>query len=317
MTSHSHKPPWSVVLGLVALFVSGIALLIVLSLLKFDGRDVAWEFGRELGIALVVSGVVASLFELYRSIRHHIQTMRDVIDLTLGEQITPEVWLELKELIETRRVIRRNVHLRWTLARNASLGANEAIFGLEHEYELHALSSRKSSFTIEHELDYHMSQKELCLPRFERIVIDPPGADALVFEGDGLDENCKGGKLSVKVELQPRGGDPVRIRVERYELVNVPGSYNLYTPEFTKGLQLHYGDCPVDVEPEVLVRPSGQGLLLKHVGNNWSCEHLLLPGQGVEIKFRTKSSRVLGRNGPVAGSEVLFEATAQNETSGS
>lgn len=157
----SRKPPWSVIMGLLALFASGILILIVLSFLKFNGSDIAWEFGRELGIALVISGVVASLFELYRSIRHHIETMRDVIDLTVGDQITPEVWLELKQLIEARTVIRRNVHLRWTLARNGSLAHDEAVFGLEHEYELHALSHKSSSFTIEHELDYHMTNDDL------------------------------------------------------------------------------------------------------------------------------------------------------------
>ena len=51
----SHMPPWTVVVGVVALFASGTGLLIILSFFKFDGRDVALQFARELGIALVVS----------------------------------------------------------------------------------------------------------------------------------------------------------------------------------------------------------------------------------------------------------------------
>jgi len=44
---------------------------------------------------------------------------------------------------------------------------------------LHNYFSRSTAsvITIAHELDYHMSQKEIYLPPFERIVKDPPGAD--------------------------------------------------------------------------------------------------------------------------------------------
>jgi hypothetical protein len=273
------------VVSLVALLLFGIGVLLLLSFIKFEGTDTAWEFGRDLGIALIISAVVGGLFEVYRSARHQVETMRDVIDVTMGEEITPEVWLELKELIEQRKIIRRDVHIRWSLKREPSLQAPDAVLQIEQEYELHALTAKGGDFIIEHELDYHLSNQQCQLPRFERIVIDPPGGDALVFEGEDLLQKCERGKLSVKVSLQGRGGDPVRVRIERQELVHAPGSYNLYTPEFIKGLYIHYGDCPPEIDPEVLVRPLGPGLKLKHVGNNWSCEHLLLPGQGVEIKF--------------------------------
>lgn len=287
---YSKTPPPSVIVGIAALILGGVGLLFFLSFVKFKGPEIAWEFFRELGVALVVSGVVAGLFELYRSIRHHVQTMRDVIDITMGEQITPEVWLELKGLIEARKVIRRNAHLRWSLVRNSTLRENEAILQLEYEYEVHALTNKGFEFQIEHELDYHMCNEQLFLPRFERVVIDPPGAEAETLDGERL--KAASGKIKFPVMLQGRGGDPVHVRLERTELVNVPGSYNLYTPEFIKGLYLHYGECPGDVEPEVLVRPLGPGLILKHVGNSWSCEHLLLPGQGIEIKFSHKPSQL-------------------------
>lgn len=82
----------------------------------------------------------------------------------------------------------------------------------------------------------------------------------------------------------------MKVRIERREVVHVPGSYNLYTPELVKGLEIYHGACFPEMEPEVCVRPEGRELTLKHSGNHWSSENLLLPGQEVEIKFALKSS---------------------------
>lgn len=288
--SRTHKPPGTVVLSLIALLAGGTGLLLVLAFVRFSGLEIMWEFGRDLGIALIVSGVIASLFELYRSVRQHIETMRDVIDLTMGDKITPEVWLELRDLIETRKVIRRNVHIRWNLVQQAGCDPHQAVPQIEHEYDIYALSGKGSEFAIEHELDYHMRMDELQLPDFKRIVIDPPESESLAFDGQEIRNKFPDGKISIPMTLQPRGGEPVHVRVERHELVHVPGSYNLYTPELMKGVRIYFGECIRDVEPEICVRPLGRGMTLKHIDNSWSCDHLLLPGQGIEMKFPLKES---------------------------
>jgi len=55
--------------------------------------------------------------------------------------------------------------------------------------------------------------------------------------------------------------------------------------EFTKSLTLQIDETLEDVDVEVRVRPEGSGQIVEKGGKYWVCESLLLPGQGVEIKF--------------------------------
>jgi len=281
--------PLQVIASLVVLLLLGAGLLALVSFFKFKGSDVAWEFLRDLGIALVVAVVVAGLFELYRSIRHNVETMRDVLDITMNDKVTPEVWQELRTFIEARKVIRRNMHVRWCLVKEASLPEHLAVLQIEIGYELHALSSSIREVLVEHELDYHMANQTLNLPRFDRILINPDQCSANCYSAEEIAQKWPRGKVSISVPISRGNARPTIVRTERQELVNVPGSYNLYTPELVKSFDVYYGDCLATVEPEVLVRPFGYGVTLKHVGNNWSCEDLLLPGHGIEIKLRLKA----------------------------
>jgi hypothetical protein len=69
-------------------------------------------------------------------------------------------------------------------------------------------------------------------------------------------------------------------------VVQAPGSYNLYMTDYTHGLRVRMDDTPNDVRIEVKVRPEGEAQVLKKTGTDeWVCESLILPGQGIEIKF--------------------------------
>jgi hypothetical protein len=52
-----------------------------------------------------------------------------------------------------------------------------------------------------------------------------------------------------------------------------------------KDVSLTFVGCPADVNVEVFVRPQGKGQLLTKIGDTWSCGHLLMPGQGIEVKM--------------------------------
>ena len=84
------------------------------------------ELWRDLGIAFIVACVVAVLFELYRGLHHQLKSMRDVIDLVMGEQITPDIWLELKDLIAQKQLLRRNADIRLSLSHGAATARRHA-----------------------------------------------------------------------------------------------------------------------------------------------------------------------------------------------
>jgi hypothetical protein len=276
---------WSITL-IIVLVALGVLLLLWYP--KIAGETLR-ELVRDIGMALLVSAVVGGLFELYRSTRLHVETMRDVVDLTMGEKVTPEVWLELRDLIETRRVVRKSVRIECIL--EPSLAAHEAILQIKQKYELHALTPTSDYFKVEHELDYHMRKDELKLPKFKDITIKVPGVpgvtEAHLFKIDegSIQSNYPDGKVSVEIRLLPRGSQPALVSVERHELVHVPGSYNLYSAELMKGLSVTFTKCIYEVKPEIFVRPHGHGMGLELVDGQWSCDHLLLPGQGIEMKF--------------------------------
>jgi hypothetical protein len=55
--------------------------------------------------------------------------------------------------------------------------------------------------------------------------------------------------------------------------------------EYTKNLILQLDHPAEGFDVEVKVRPEGVGQTLVRTGNTWRCDSLILPGQGVEIKF--------------------------------
>jgi len=286
MTHQARKTPLAVKLSLAISLLLGILLLIFSNLnvgrgLPYIGYILPALF-HDLGIAFLVSFAVAWLFEIYRSVRHQMESMRDVIDFVMGEQITADVWMELKELIEHKYVIRRDVRIRLEFERADGLREHESVLKVEHEYNLYSLRNKKRTLSIEHELDYQFDNRALGLPKWETVVVDPPDAREKSQERVDLTNP----KLNIPIHLAPRqDNESVFVRTERREIVHVPGAYNFYTPEFMKGLRLSVVGCPPGVRLEVWVRPHGGGEALKGEDHNWSYDQIIFPGQGVEIKF--------------------------------
>ncbi len=286
MPNHKHRRlPLVYALSLIGCLILGLILLVVCSPASIRGeasiKHFARDLGHDLGIALCVSFVVAGLFEVYRSVRHQMESMKDVIDFVMGDQITPEVWLELKEIIDAKSVIRRDVRLRLEVERHPTLLPHEVILKVEHQYDLSALLNKHSKYIIRHELDYQLENRDLKLPCWDSVVIDP---DTRRTRKDKIDllADC----LSVEVSLPPRWHEEsVFVQIHRRELLHLPGSYNLYIPEFMKGLHLNVVGCPPEFRVEVIVRPEGGGRSLPNEDDTWSYDRLIFPGQGIEVKF--------------------------------
>ena len=280
--------PLAVKLSLFLCVLAGIGCLF-LSRLEI-GVGLLWigvllpDLFHDFGIAFLVSAAVGALFELYRSNRHQMESMKDVIDFAMGDRLTGEIWQEVQELLEAKAVIRRSTRLRLQFENVDGINRHEALLRVDHEYDLYCLRPKSLKHTIAHELDYQLRNQELRLPRWEAVVVEPE-------EAKSNDDAPDLGKPRIEVEVtlaSRQEQQSVYVRTERLELVNVPGSYNFYTPEFTKGLRLSIVACPTDVRVEVWVRPHGGATALPEQGHTWSYDQLIFPGQGIEVKFIRK-----------------------------
>lgn len=244
-----------------------------------------WELGRDVSMALVVAAIVSYLFEHYQRTHESLEAIQRAFNASMAERLTPEVWDGVRTQILEKHLLRRDVILRFTLERHTGLPSNLAVMDLELAYSLYNLGDQTATFSLRHELDYQFWFPELKLPRFKKVVLeDETGSKE--FEGEELGGICDRGIVTVPVSLQPKRRSSKRIRTHRLEVVQAPGSYNLYMTEYTQGLRIRIGDTPNDLGIEVKVRPEGQAQVLKKSSTDeWVCESLILPGQGIEIKF--------------------------------
>jgi hypothetical protein len=290
-TENPRRSSATVVLALLLCMLVGVMFLALSSpipiSLRSEVREVFRSLIHDLGIAFCVSAVVAGLIEIARVARHRIETMKDVIDLVMSDLITSEVWMELKDLIEAKTVIRRSVKLRMELQSHEALDARERILIVEQAYDLFPLRNRPTKHTIRQDLDYQLNRPALNLPRWDQVVVIPPSART-----NNAKIDLESPRLSIDVSLQARGTDePVFIQTRRSEFVSLPGSYNFYMSEFVKGLHLTLVGCPAGFQVEVEVRPHGGGQALINQDNTWSNDQLVFPGQGIEVKFiKTETS---------------------------
>jgi hypothetical protein len=261
----------------------------------WDWKSLFRDLARDLGLAFIVSSIVAGLFEIYRSQNHTFDGMKAVIDATLGEQISPEGWLELKELIAAKECIRRRARIRLEFTPDTRLHSHQRKLSVEYDYELHALTSKTTQVGVTRELDYQLRNAKLNLPQFTQIVTR--GSKARVYATEDLKKFSAEGRFSAQLALSLRNGEPCTVRTRRSEIVNFPGSYNLYTPEFMKGVSITVVNCPPEFNIDVLVRPLGKGQLLNKADNTWSCDHLLMPGQGIEVKMQLASTSLFDGSG--------------------
>jgi hypothetical protein len=289
--------------SLLGIFLAGIVLIVVAHAWHtrtFDEagafREIVQDTIRDLGIAFLVSSVVAKLFELYRSLRHSIESMKDVVDATMADKLTRDVWFQLEDLIDNKSVLRKDLRVRLEVGRDAKLKTHEAILRAEVEYAVEGVGRRRHPVTIAHDLDYQLTNDELNLPRFEQITIGKKQvngdeeAEVTSYGPAEIGNVVRNGRF--RQEIEPlRGGESVQVQLVRHELVYLPGSYNFYTPEFTMGLIVSVAKVPDDIQVEVWVRPQGEQHAPPRLNREWRTTQLILPGQGVEIKFLSKAPK--------------------------
>jgi hypothetical protein len=154
---------------------------------------------------------------------------------------------------------------------------------------------------VRHLLAYEMWNKEQNLPRFSSLTVaygDAP--PSRVYQGDDLSRiDDKLGSVVLKdadaVVLPPPDENvPVHITTERYEIVNVPGSYNLIMPELVARpldpkaptITISVDSLPPDIEAKVDTYYAPHRFDRPDQGKNfWVFDSIMLPGQGLTVVF--------------------------------
>lgn len=230
------------------------------------------DFGRDLGIAFIVSGVIAMLIELRRSSMEEKEAGITLLNEVLGSAIGAEAWLEIQNLIAERHQIRRNAQItfeEWTYIDEARSLAKAKI---RYRYDAYSTTGRSEDGKIRHELDYHLRTEGA--PRWVSVSIN--GQPINVDPGDSV--------VDEHVSLSP--STPTTVETIRYELIYVPGAWNLYFTQWTQGLMITFSPTLEDLEIKPVIHPRDEIDKVDQQGSNlWVYKKLLLPGQGLEFKF--------------------------------
>jgi hypothetical protein len=233
---------------------------------------------RDVGIAFVVAAIVAAIYELHARARFDRETMRGVLGSIYNDIVDGSVWDEIRNQVLDKEVVRKNGEITLGLKENTSLPQGQHILWVEFEYDLCGLRSTPRRVELRHFLDSFMNSSELELPRFDQIVI---GDD--VHKGASLASCINKGVFKKKLSVDGREGTPIRIVVERHEIVYVPGAYNLIMGELTDGVRIHLQRITPGIQLEVNIKSKISQL---EEDGFLHCKKFFLPHQGVEFRFK-------------------------------
>ncbi|HVG33413.1 MAG TPA: hypothetical protein VM911_10040 [Pyrinomonadaceae bacterium] len=293
------KSPIRYIAAYFAWFLIGAAILIALPFLLWSqliGEHSIWrDIVRDIGIAFMVAAIVAAIYELYARSRFDIETMKGVLDTTIGEIIRPDIWQEVKGQVIERDMIRQNVDIHLRIEAIGDEVPGLAILSLQFDYDLYGLHSRPiANLTLMHYLDAHIKPEDTAkyehikdLPKFEYLKVGNKEYPVAPLPTS----NIKDGRFTEQISLGPKDAEPVRIVTRRRECTYIPGSYNLTMGELTKGITLHLTEVPDNVEVSVNLRPHtefGVPLRLDEAIEREFRDTILLPGQTIEFRFKHK-----------------------------
>jgi hypothetical protein len=289
-------------IGVFAATVFGFALLIVHHWVR---KGIAGELTRDVGIAFLVSAIVSVGYEFSTRNLEERKTLLDGIDRAMAESLPDNAWKEVRQEILGRPVVRRNVQIEFSLSHEAPLPDGrhvpvrngQAVLTMTYAYDLYSLMSSGTHIEVSHALDYQpMFDPALALPRFASAVIREPGvAPRYYCSGDKtLTGDGHGGLTLSEIHMPPfRANEAVHVETKRYELVNVPGYYQLVMRELTtRGDDKHAHtvkvvakNMPPDIDAAVITYYDPHTFRLD--GNNtWVLDETLLPGQGFNLVFK-------------------------------
>jgi len=178
--------PREVLFAIAGVVITGVVVIGLASLLKNWraqqmikklGELGVWEGLRDLGIALVVAGIVSGIYEWStRSIEENKKAV-DLFNTINAYFVGEPVWNEYREEVLRAPFLRRNIEIRLRIFREWQSDKGEkvtmppyrAVLWMEYAYDLYPLSKESWSIPLQHDLDYEMYDNTLNIPRFELV----------------------------------------------------------------------------------------------------------------------------------------------------
>ena len=125
------------------------------------------------------------------------------------------------------------------------------------------------------------AMRGLRLPRFDHVLI---GSKRLSqTELARINERQL---IDTEAPIDPKGGNPLHVEIQRRELVYLPGSWNYYFLELTKALRFHLDEKPDGVIFMLDYVPFDLNGKMLNSGDFETFEDkVFLPGQGLAFRF--------------------------------
>src|SRR5215213_1206777 len=160
---------------------------------RFHWKDIV----RDIGIAFLVAGIVAFIYEWSTRVTAEHHKMKSVVQTVMSSFVPEDVWNEVNREILHRMVARRNLVIQMMLYRSGQLPTGEsitlpptqAVLWIQVSYDLYGLVTGSYRSDVTHYLDQEMRNEEVDLPRFTRAqVITAESGTSLEYTGHELDE---------------------------------------------------------------------------------------------------------------------------------
>lgn len=294
------------------------SLIILLARWRYNhSKRLRWEVIRDIGIALIVAGVVSGVYEWStRSVaenRKAVDLFNTINSYNVGEQ----VWAELKRVVFKAPFLRRNAKIKLSLSRKLTLAngqevaipATRGILRMEYVYDLYPLSNESWAIPVQHALDYEMWDKDLGVPRFERVRLTtqngPFDTRTVEIKGQELDKLVVDGTIRFDfpkirgIDVPSAGqGKPIQVLTDRIEMVSLPGQYRVVMPVLAAKtesdlhtIEISIDELPTDIEAEVNTFYFGLNFTPDAAKRLWVYDGTMLPGQGFNIQFKRRTSQ--------------------------
>lgn len=268
---------------------------------------------RDIGIAIMVAGIISLTYEWSTKETESKYEMKSVLDRVLSKFIPEVLWNEIQTEIFNRKAFRTDMEMEIELFKEFDdidgnkviLPENVRILKTRLSYLLKGMSASKHHVDIVHHLDEHMRNNQLNVPRFITAALTDENGTVTNYTGKNLDNIIDTGKgrLFIPSNRCPAisyHGSGVKVVVERYELVNVPGLYTMVLPEMV---------IPSNNNNSISITLSKQTGAIDDVGlqietwfntqkhnfdkdknaDKWIFNSIMLPGQGFSLIFKPSS----------------------------
>lgn len=258
---------------LLAVSLAGVALIYG-SQLPWLHDTVLGEVVRDIGIAFLISALVAVIVELSLSRETYLRGL----DAIMRRTVPDCVWEEFRQRVITQPLMRKSWSIRMKIRRQED---GRCVSETRVAYTIVALHDGLDT-QVQHELDVYRT-----VPgergRFARVICEGiEQADCEKGRTDG------GMALALPIRLE-RHDDTKEIALEFNEVVRCPDAIAWWMSLATESVAVFVDELPRDLAMVVKTfHPSQRTHNELEVGKGWRFEGTMLPGQGFEIRVMSR-----------------------------